>query len=225
MSESAFISFNGKARLFPLPNVVLFPHVMQPLHIFEPRYRQMTRDALEGDRLIALAAPLPGWESDYAGSPALHSIACLGQIAAEQQLDDGRFNILLRGVARIRIVREIPCEKLYRVARCEIVEQTELPDEQTEPWRSILIAKAPTWFAGQAEAVDQFRKLLHSDLPLGAVCDIMSFALPLDADVKQGLLEEANVEARLRTLHQFMEGKKQVDEAIQRRFPPEFSVN
>src|SRR5271155_3631888 len=77
--------FSGKARLFPLPNLVFFPQVMQPLHIFEPRYRQMTADALEEDRLIALVLPRPGWDKPYAGSPAIHSVACLGRILAEQK--------------------------------------------------------------------------------------------------------------------------------------------
>src|SRR6059058_955126 len=114
MSEdlSPLTDFAGSARLFPLPNLVFFPHVMQPLHIFEPRYRQMTADALAGDRFIALVLPTPGWEKDYAKAPALHSVGCLGRIIAEQRLDDGRFNILLRGLGRIRLVREIAGQKL-----------------------------------------------------------------------------------------------------------------
>src|SRR6266496_3253962 len=108
--------FGGIARLFPLPNLVLFPHVMQPLHIFEPRYRQMTADALDSDRLIALALLQPGWEANYDGKPAIQGIACLGRIAAEQCLDDGRYNILLRGLSRVRIVEESPTGKLYRCA-------------------------------------------------------------------------------------------------------------
>src|SRR6188508_1840905 len=94
-------NFSGVARLFPLPNLVFFPQVMQPLHIFEPRYRQMTTDALAGDRLIALVLPKPGWEPDYAGAPDVHPVACLGKIVADQKMDDGRFNILLRGLSRI----------------------------------------------------------------------------------------------------------------------------
>src|SRR5215216_1637862 len=104
--DAALAGFGGVARLFPLPNLVLFPHVMQPLHIFEPRYRQMTADALDGDRLIAMVLPRPGWELDYAGKPAVHPVACLGKVVAEQRLDDGRFNILLRGLSRLRIIEE-----------------------------------------------------------------------------------------------------------------------
>jgi Lon protease-like protein len=216
--------FSGKARLFPLPNLVFFPQVMQPLHIFEPRYRQMTADSLEGDRLIALVLPRPGWDKAYAGSPAIHSVACLGRILAEQKLDDGRFNILLRGMARIRVVEEIDSETLYRVARCELLHELPIADEgRSQFWRTTLIDKAPRWLPKQGEVAGQFAKLLQSDLPLGALCDILAFALPLDAEFKQSLLEELRVEARLRTLHDFLECAQAI--VTQRKFPPEFSIN
>ena len=99
---SSLIDFAGKARLFPLPNLVLFPHVMQPLHVFEPRYRQMTADALAGDRLIALVLLRPGWEADYEGRPPVFPVACLGHVVADKQLPDGRYNLLLRGLSRLR---------------------------------------------------------------------------------------------------------------------------
>src|SRR5262249_20115118 len=112
---------SGTARLFPLPNLVFFPYSLQPLHIFEPRYRQMTADALNGDRLIAMALLKPGWEKFYDTGAALHPIACLGRIVADQLLPDGRYNLLLRGLSRVRIVEEVPSDKLYRSARVELV--------------------------------------------------------------------------------------------------------
>src|SRR5437762_2995796 len=122
--------FAGLARMFPLPNLVFFPQVMQPLHIFEPRYRQMIADALAGDRLIALVLPRPGWEADYAGNPAIHSVACLGKIVADQKMDDGRFNILLRGLGRIQIEHEIPHGKLYRKAKVELLVEVPVGDKR-----------------------------------------------------------------------------------------------
>src|SRR5437899_1693222 len=101
--QHALADFTGVARLFPLPNLVLFPHVVQPLHVFEPRYRQLTADALEGDRLIALALLRPGWEEEYEARPPLYPVACLGRITAHQKLDGGRYILLLRGLSRIRI--------------------------------------------------------------------------------------------------------------------------
>src|SRR6516164_287400 len=112
-------NFEGIARLFPLPNMVLFPFVIQPLHIFEERYRQMTADALASDRLICMALLRPGWEAEYSGRPPIHSVACLGRIVADQRLDDGRYNLLLRGLARVRIVEEIEPGQTYRRARVE----------------------------------------------------------------------------------------------------------
>src|SRR5262245_52740264 len=104
MSEGAFPQkrFAGTARLFPLPNLVLFPNVAQPLHIFEPRYRQLMADALADDRLITMALLRPGWEQDYHKSPPLYPVACVGRIAQEQRLPDGRFNLLLQGLCRAR---------------------------------------------------------------------------------------------------------------------------
>ena len=78
-------SFSGRARLFPLPNLVMFPHVLQPLHIFEPRYREMLEDAMADDRLIAMSILAPGWEKHYEGRPALESVACLGQVVTMEE--------------------------------------------------------------------------------------------------------------------------------------------
>ena len=227
MSEpSPMAAFNGKARLFPLPNLVFFPHVMQPLHIFEPRYRAMTADALAGDRFIAMVLPAPGWEDNDTPTSALHSIGCLGRIVAEQKLEDGRYNILLRGFARIRILKEIASKKLYRVARTRLLEDVPLADEADAlRWRRTLIDKTPGWFPNQSEIVEQISKLLHSDMEIGMLCDIIAFALPLDAEFKQVLLEELQVAARLQLLHDFLEGAKSANDASQRKFPPEFSVN
>src|ERR1700719_2288361 len=125
---SPLSGFTGMVRLFPLPNVVFFPQVMQPLYIFEPRYRQMTADALAGDRLIALVLPRSGWEADYAGSPAVHSVACLGKIVADQEIKGGLYNILLRGLGRVQILHEIPHGKNYRKAKVELLAEVPVAD-------------------------------------------------------------------------------------------------
>ena len=220
IDPSPLEDFAGVVRLFPLPNLVLFPHVMQPLHIFEQRYRQMTRDALEGDRLLALVLLRPGWEADYDGRPAVHPVACVGRIVADQRLEDGRFNLLVRGLSRVRLVEELAAGKLYRSARVEVLADVPPADaEEGRHMRQELVERAPGWFPAKAEILEQLHKLLASDLPLGALCDIIGFALALDVEVKQELLEEPQVERRARrllTLLQPAEG---------RRFPPEFSSN
>ena len=92
--------FTGTARLFPLPNIVMFPTVVQGLHVFEPRYRQLVKDALAGDRFVAIALLKPGWEDDYENAPAIEPVACLGRVTWHEKLADGRYNLRLRGAAR-----------------------------------------------------------------------------------------------------------------------------
>src|SRR4051794_30821611 len=92
--------------IFPLPNVVLFPNVFLPLHIFEPRYRAMVADALAGDRIIGMTLLQPGFEGDYEGRPPVYAIGCAGLITHSEVLPDGRYNIVLRGLERFRIVDE-----------------------------------------------------------------------------------------------------------------------
>jgi len=92
--------------IFPLPNVVLFPNVFLPLHIFEPRYREMTADAIKSDRMIGMVLLRPGWQGDYEGRPPVFPVGCSGVITHVDKLDDGRYNIVLRGVERFRILEE-----------------------------------------------------------------------------------------------------------------------
>src|SRR6187397_393931 len=92
--------------LFPLPNAVLFPNVFLPLHIFEPRYRQMVADALAGDRIIGMVLLRPGYEADYEGRPPIFAVGCAGVITHSQPLADGRYDIVLRGMEKFRVVSE-----------------------------------------------------------------------------------------------------------------------
>jgi Lon protease-like protein len=226
----ALENFAGIARLFPLPNVVLFPHVIQPLHIFEPRYRQMTADALAGDRLIAPVLLSPGWEADYEGRPETHTILCLGRIVAEQRLPDGRYNLLLRGLSRGRIVEELPPAKLYRSARIELLPDGNAPASAVaRPLAEELAVTARPWFPPKAAAEEQLEKLLKGDLPLGVLCDLLSFAVPLTVEIKQELLEVLDVEKRARNLlHHLRSGTPPEPIAAPesgRHFPPDFSSN
>ncbi|MBY0523226.1 MAG: LON peptidase substrate-binding domain-containing protein [Gemmataceae bacterium] len=220
--------FNGVVRLFPLPNVVLFPHVIQPLHIFEPRYRQMTADALEGDRLIAPALLRPGWEADYEGLPGICPVVCIGRIIGDQRLADGRYNLLLRGVSRARVVEELVQEKPYRSARVELLTDGPQPAaDAAKRFQCELDEVVRAWFPPHGPALEQLHKLLRGELPLGTLCDILAFAVPLPVEVKQGLLEERDVEARTRALLQHLTNSEptQASKASDRKFPPGFSKN
>ena len=147
--------FSGKVRLFPLPNFVLFPHVMQPLHIFEPRYRDLLEEALQQDRLVAMATLMPGWEDDYEGRPPIFPVACLGGITAHHRLAEGSYNVLVSGLRRVRLVRELPPAKSFREADAEICEdlypndisyQPRLKQELREAFLSLLsgVVGSPT---------------------------------------------------------------------------------
>ena len=113
--------------LFPLPNVVLFPGVYLPLHIFEPRYRTMVADALDGDRMIGMTLLKPGFEHDYDGRPPVYPIGCAGVITHAERLDDGRYNIILQGTERFRIADEDQT-RAYRVATVEPMSEPSVVD-------------------------------------------------------------------------------------------------
>jgi Lon protease-like protein len=220
-------NFSGVVRLFPLPNLVLFPYVVQPLHIFEPRYRQMLADALADDRLLAMALLKPGWEEDYHKAPPIHPVVCLGRVFKEERLPDGRYNLLLHGLARAALVEEIPSDKLYRSARAHLVEEVPAPAAVEKDLRRHLGEQIGRWCAGQGAALTQLRKLLESALPLGTLCDVLAFALPVGVALKQELLEEPRVRERTQRLLAHLESTPppHAPQPGQRLFPPGFSVN
>jgi Lon protease-like protein len=225
---SALGNFTGTARLFPLPNLVVFPQVVQPLHIFEPRYRQMTVDAVSGDRLIAMALLKAGWESEYEGEPQIHPVVCLGRIIAEQRLPDGRFNLLLRGLCRGRVIEEVASDKLYRLAQVEVLsEGPPLSAQPAQVLRRQLAQAAPDWLPQQSPAYAHLQKLLQSDLPLGVFCDVLAFAVPLPVEAKQQLLEETRPEQRAQRLLSLLTKTASVapQDTPSRGFPPDFSAN
>lgn len=223
--------FNGRVRLFPLPNSVLFPHVLQPLHVFEPRYRELTIDALATDQLIAMALLEPGWEKEYEGKPSISQVACLAKIVSHQRLDDGRYNLLLAGLHRVKIVREMHTTKPFRTAQVEIIEDYYSP--LGEPMRPMLFRKLIDEFIKRfmpklPEAREQIEQLLGSEIPLGPVTDIISYTLDLAMAQKQELLGQADVDRRAVLLADIMDRWEQYHGQIPRRpgkFPPEFSAN
>ena len=226
MSQDPFAleEFGGTARLFPLPNLVLFPHVAQPLHIFEPRYRQLLADALQSDRLIAMALLRPGWEEDCHKRPAIYSVVCLGQVHHEERLPDGRYNLLLQGLARARIREEVKTDRLYRVARVDLLSDIPIIVPAVEQTMRQMLGNAVTpFFASHGPAYQQLQRLLQSPLSLGSLCDIFGSVLPLSIEARQELLEEVLVERRVRLLLRRLEDCPPPTPS--RPFPPDFSVN
>ena len=230
MSQGHFSpdDFGGVVRLFPLPNLVLFPHVGQPLHVFEPRYRELMADALDDDRLIAMALLRPGWEQEYHNRPPIHGTVCVGLIRQEESLPEGRYNLLLQGVSRARVVEELDDDKLYRTARVELCpdEPVASPTEE-EALRDRLGRGVMPFFSAQPTAMDQLRGLIASPIALGSLCDIFCYALPLETECKQRLLDECDVRRRIELLLGMLDGKTPAaaQETPRRRFPPGFSAN
>lgn len=187
--------------IFPLPDVVLFPRQILPLHIFEPRYRKMIADVLAGDQFMAVALLKPGYEDLYLSASApIHSVIGVGRIVGSERLDDGRYNILLRGEARAKLIEEQPARP-YRVAtvqqlccRCcsDAAQGTHLRDELR-----IVVESA---FGDVCEARQQLEQLLCANLPLGELTDLIAAGMPTPGEVRQVMLEELDVAQRMHLL-------------------------
>ena len=186
----------GAVPLFPLPNIVLFPRAVLPLHIFEERYKTMTADALAGDGLIAMALLKPGWEKNYHCKPAIEPIVCLGQILSWEKLADGKYNFLLQGRQRARIVREIPGQP-YRVAELAALQEQAALEIDLEEQRDRLTKLFTDGSLARVPAGRQFRDLLSSPLSTADIADLLAFNFLEDVELKQGLLGEQNVQRRV----------------------------
>ena len=178
--------------LFPLPNLVFFPRTRLPLHIFEPRYRKMISDAVAADQRFGIVLLRPGWESDYFGAPPIHTCGTVGQIEQAVPLDDGRYNILVRGEVRFRVVGEVSREP-YRTAR--VVVQPEQSREGSES----LAQK--TWLADLSRQYlyylpDQVAVPEIDTVELEALTNALIMSLNIDVQEKQRLLEIDDLVAR-----------------------------
>jgi len=220
--------FTGTARLFPLPDLVLFPNVIQPLHIFEARYRRMLEDALADDRLIAMAVLRAGWEEDYEGRPPLYPFGCLGWMATHHRLADGTYNLLLLGMRRVRLLGEQDPLHPYRVAEVELVEER-LPAHQRidlqwkQRLRTALFRVLPV--LGQAD--EQLGYLLESGLSLAALTDMLGYLLELPIEAKHALLADPDVVRRARRVLAHLErlDRRCVKAEQAGLYPPRFSPN
>ena len=187
--------------LFPLPEVVLFPGVERPLLIYEPRYREMVTDALNGDRIIGMVLLRPGYEKDYDGRPPIFGVGCAGMIEDYEKLPDGRYAILLHGLTTFRIISEDQ-RKPYRLARVDAVPEV-LREDELGPLSTVR---------------ERLSKLLYTVLPLGAeppspsledaefVNETAQNLRMTEAD-RQDLLERNSVLARARALVARLEPK------------------
>ncbi len=182
--------------LFPLPQAVLFPGALMPLHVFEPRYRQLTRDALDSHKMIAVVQLLPGGDAQ-SSQPAIAHVAGIGAIVEAQELPDGRYNILLEGRARVHL-SELPFVPPYRRARAEVLEDRHVDISDVDQHSLIAVANAFTGFVQARDA--SFHFTLPPSLPSGRIADLCAHHLILDARERQKLLETLDPGERVRAV-------------------------
>jgi Lon protease-like protein len=202
--------------LFPLPNVVLFPNVFLPLHIFEARYREMVADAIAGDRLIGMVLLRPGWERDYEGRPSVYRVGCSGVITHFEKLPDGRYNMVLRGLDRFQIVEE-DHQRSYRRGVIEPLPERTMTDDdrmvirrQRSRLETLLSPSGEKAAALQHEAGGAGRASdptmpasMSDEDTVNALAQYLDFE-PLE---KQALLEKASLRARAESLVELLEMK------------------
>lgn len=213
--------------IFPLNGVVLFPHTIVPLRIFEPRYRAMTADALSRDGVIAIAMLAPGWEPLYHTRAApIYPVIGVGSIMEHQLLDNGNYHMLLRGVARARVLEEID-GALYRQARIALIETTRGSDEDARlRVRGLLFDAIRENTALDPELREQWMKLGEADIELDALADLIAAGVPADAELRQAMLAEPDGLGRAQILVQHLEAIMAIARNVRRpRGPGDASLN
>jgi uncharacterized protein len=183
--------------VFPLPDVVMFPHALLPLHIFEPRYRKLTRDALAGNRLMGLALLI---EDEVAGDPPprFAPILGVGEIVMAQELPDGRYNLVLRGRTRVRFQRELETSEPYR-----LITAVELPDEGPGPGVELGDAEATlrSLIFGLADALPEggelLKQVVSAQTSAAELVNVVAAALVADTGSRQRLLETTDILERI----------------------------
>lgn len=189
-----------RVPLFPLPGAILFPRSQLPLHIFEPRYREMVRDAMEGAARIAMIQP---HRLDDDNQAPLYAVGCVGDVVGIEELEDGRFNIVLLGSNRFRMIREADIDSLYR---CADVDITAFDDEEPPPLSLVQRAEVEREARRLGEAMglavdwDAVSRL-DDEMLVNAIAQVA----PFDVGAKQALLEQATLDGRADLLVQLMQ--------------------
>ena len=191
--------------IFPLPTVVLFPNVFLPLHIFEPRYRQMVSEALAGDRIIGMVLLQPGYENEYEGRPPIYATGCSGLITHSERLDDGRYNLVLQGLEKFTVhAEEAPAPgRLYRSAVITPVQESVGTEERDalRSQRHRLESLLAPLLAGGLE------RSLPPAMPDEDLVNALAQYLEFDPLEKLALLEQRGALARCRTMVDLLEMK------------------
>ncbi|MFT3691889.1 MAG: LON peptidase substrate-binding domain-containing protein [Kofleriaceae bacterium] len=187
--------------IFPLPNCVLLPGGLMPLHVFEPRYRELTRDCLAGDHYMGIARLRPGYEQSYYGKPPVFERFGVGKIICSEELPDGRFALLLRGVARVELQRELPSDRAYRRVSARLLGDAEHDRDDAYDHHRRLVMLCDRLAEVIEAGGPQLRELARSFDEPGMCADAIAAALVMDCDARQELLEAIDPMVRIqRTL-------------------------
>jgi Lon protease-like protein len=186
-----------RLAIFPLPHAQLFPHALMPLHVFEPRYRALARDCLAGSRRLAVAALEPGFEADYEGRPPVKKVCGVGEVVAHHQHPDGRYDLLLRGSARVRIIDELPPDEPYRLVRAEVLEDLYHPGADLALARRSLVHLCDRLATALPSGGETLRALARQEDDPAATVDLLAAALVTEPSARQELVEQLDVAARI----------------------------
>lgn len=196
MSETLTIDFTRPIPLFPLPTCALLPYAAVPLHIFENRYRMLTQDALDSAGLIAMAVfEGNNWKQNYENAPPVRDYVCVGKIVRHEQLEDGRYNILLQGICRARILREVEAED-YRQVMLEPVDAETVMEIDLQDQRQRLESLLADPMLSGLVAVSTVRNWLSDELPTVALIDLAVLAICQNAEDRYAVLAETDPLAR-----------------------------
>ena len=211
-SEKKFSGENPVIPLFPLPTTVFYPNTSLPLHIFEPRYRNMVEDALNGKGEIGMILLKPGWESDYQGTPEIMTTGCVGKIERHSKLPEGKYNILLSGLYRFRILNEIG-GKVYRQAEVEFLKDLNDQDltTKTSPIKEQLIRVMQLYLKNLPGETKVEQTLdLENCRKLAEFVDKLTHQFDLPPNKMQEFLEQQDVQKRANSLYSLIEFKNQL---------------
>jgi ATP-dependent Lon protease len=214
--------FGGEVRLFPLSNLVLFPGIALPLHIFESRYKEMLEDALAGDELVAMATLTPGFEHDYYSRPPISPMVCIGRVLSHEKTPQGTYNLMLAGLERAWIQHEIEPVRAYRRAKVCTLGGLHSPADTAGSRQAVRLAEAMLSILPAARPFVE--ELLKHDVSLAALTDFVSFHLPLATELKLRLLAEPNPGVRAELLLATLSTAKSATSGRHRR-PADFSDN
>ena len=189
--------------IFPLPSVVLFPRIVQPLHIFEPRYLEMFTEALDSHGQIAMALLKPGYENNYFGSPEIHPVVSVGRIITYEARDDGTYDVVLLGDKRARLEREVGGKIYRRGVLNEVEEKSSGSREDRKNLRmnmEALLEVAIQDMKKENKGLALLQKSFAEEPSLGFLVDFLAYHFIKDPEFQQSLLEELDVSLRARSL-------------------------